>query len=115
MRTLGDIIEDAKSGSMPTHEECYWAMLAVESLHSFAALRVLKMTAGEPVKEVVRREYGRSSWSMSKSALKADPKKWLGPNHDPSNPEVQRFRSMSLKLMDKALAGELPNQQEGEE
>ena len=32
MKTLGDIIEMAKSGGKPSHDECYWALLAVEAL-----------------------------------------------------------------------------------
>lgn len=34
MRTLYEIINDAKDGNMPTHEECYWAMLCYDGLHN---------------------------------------------------------------------------------
>lgn len=35
MRKLVEIIESAKDGQMPTHEECYYAMLALSALHYF--------------------------------------------------------------------------------
>jgi hypothetical protein len=103
MRTLGEIIESAKDGYMPTHEECYWAMLAFDALHAMATMDMnhLVMDAPNPFNNPEYRV--KEQWGRSKRAMAAVPKDWIGPNNDPANPEYQQFRNVSKKLIDKAV------------
>ena len=102
MRTLYEIIENAKDGVMPTHDECYWAMLAYESMLNIDSrnLRNELMAANRPL-EAIRKLKADNSFNMYKNALNKSPKDWLGPNNDPSNPEYQKFRQIGIKLFEK--------------
>lgn len=101
MRTLFEIIEAAKSGKKPTYDECYWAMLALDSLGSFDRMSLRKLATPGNVTSA------KFEWSESfrriKRALDRDPKKWMGPNNDPSKPEYQKRRNMFKKLVDKVI------------
>lgn len=97
MRTLGEIIESAKDGQMPTHEECYWA--------------ILSDLANRPNKIFGPEWYWKESFNRRKRAYEKDPKTYVGPNNDPANPDYQKRREIALKICDKAMKGELPNQE----
>jgi hypothetical protein len=102
MRTLADIVDDAKAGNIPTHEECYWAMLAQSAVLSMHARDLLKLcTPDDPPSNARRQMTGKLAFDRYKSALNADPKTWLGPNHDPANPEVQRFRKTAFRIFER--------------
>lgn len=107
MRILDEIIESAKDGHMPTHEECYWAMLAYESM-----LNIEHRQLGEAllpkreVPEFIRREQANNSFNMYKNALNKSPKDFMGPNNDPRSPAYQKMRQMGKQLLDKFLKGE---------
>ena len=47
VRKLIDIVEGAKDGKMPTHDECYWAMLALSHLHYFEVSDIRTLTKSE--------------------------------------------------------------------
>lgn len=102
MRKLSEIIESAKSGDMPTHDECYWAMLALDGLGAFDRMALRKLA------DTKRASSPKLEWSESfgriKRALDQDPKVWIGPNNDPSNPEYQRQRKIFKKLADKIIS-----------
>lgn len=102
MRTLSEIIESAKEGTMPTHEECYWAMLTYESMLNIdhRQLREVLMTE-KPIPESFRKIKAENSFNMYKNALNKPPKDWMGPNNDPSNPEYQKRRQISIKIFNK--------------
>lgn len=110
MRTLSEILEAAKTGGpWPTHEECFWAMQALEQAWSMTA-RKYREQVYTPKREDLAKMLCENDFTMSKSCLGADPKVWLGPDRDYSKPENRRRREISVKLYDKALRGELPNQ-----
>jgi len=100
MRTLFEIIESAKSGEMPSHEECYWAMLALEAL-GFFDHQALSNLANRPSKIRTPEFQWKESFRRYKIALDKDPKEYCGPSNDPSTPEYQKRRSISLKILDK--------------
>ncbi len=114
MRNLGDIIEAAKDGQMPTHEECYWAMLALHSLAWFGKNDLLQIAYDERPKLFLtpqrRCDESVKRWGL---AYKKDPKEWVGPSFDPSNPEYQRERAVHKKIADKFLKKENPQGGEG--
>lgn len=105
MRTLGEIIETARDGTMPTHQECYWAMLALNALSTFDSMAFSRMARMEqdskPCFAVISHE---EHFNRNKRAFAEDPKKWVGWNNDPANPEFQVRRSMARRIFDKALA-----------
>jgi hypothetical protein len=93
MQTLLEIIETAKNGEMPSHEECFWAMLALDALHSFDH-RSLRNLATKHI-STPQLEWEASFWRI-KRALEKDPETWVGPNNDPSNPDYQKMRAVSV-------------------
>jgi len=105
MRTLLEIIEAAKDGEKPTHDECYWAMLALDALSTFDQKTIRDLAADPPsavVKVFGRAHVHEESFKRMKTALNTDPQKWVGPNHDPSNPDVQKRRALAKAVFKKA-------------
>jgi hypothetical protein len=104
MRTLYEIIEAAKDGEMPSQEECYWAMLALDSLGTFdrSAIRSIASDLPKPSKFKIELEY-KTSFDRIKRALNTDPRKWIGPNYNPSNPEYQKTRQLGKCLVGKKV------------
>ena len=108
MRTLFQIIDGAKSGAMPSHEECYWAMLALSGLHHFDHNDLIKLAGRE--EESKGTHYIRAKWFAEESirrfqiALNKSPKDYVGWEEDPFNPDVQARRRIFQKIMEK-LAG----------
>lgn len=89
MRKLIDIISSAKAGDIPTHDECYYALLAVESLSKFDGEALMQL-AFKPSKFLTPGRQHAESFRRHKLALKKSPLEWLGPNYDPKNPDVQK-------------------------
>jgi hypothetical protein len=89
MRTLYDIIAEAKAGGKPAYDELLYALLAVDALAHMAEF------------------WAEESFQRNKGALNADPKAWLGWDNDPSNPEYRKRRKIAIRLAEAALAGKL--------
>lgn len=100
MRTLGEILEAAKSGQRPSPDECYWSLLALEALATFDSAAWVRLVEGHGSAMTAYEE----QFALWKRALAADPQVWVGPNNDPANPAVQRRRKMALGLFAKAEA-----------
>lgn len=64
----------------------------------------------KPMPDFIKKMKLDNSFNMCKTALNKPPKEYLGWSNDPENPEYQRFHKMGMKLVEKALKGELPNQ-----
>ena len=107
MRTLYEIIEDVKTNRKPDYEELRYALLASDSLSTLALMDLRKVLFNNPSPMII--EMMKNDMKYSK-ALNKSPKEWLGWSNDPENPEYQLFHKMGLKLVDKAIKGELPNQ-----
>lgn len=102
MRTLYEIVESAKDGQMPSHEECYWAMLALDAMLiiDHTSLRDI-LTRDKELSPLFKKMKAENSHNMFRNALNKSPKDWLGPNHDPSNPECQRMRKIAFGVLAK--------------
>jgi len=105
MRTLLEIIDSAKSGQMPTHEECYYAMLALSALHYFDHRALLGLVDEKHSQKWWIELQSDESFKRFKVALDKSPKDWIGWEEDPANPEYQQRRNIGIKLFDKALKG----------
>lgn len=110
MRTLSEILDAAKTGGeWPTHEECFWAMQALEQAWIMTQRKYGEQVYS-PKSDTLAKMLCENNFTMSKSCLASDPQKWLGPDRDYSKPENRKRREIALKLYDKASKGELPNQ-----
>lgn len=110
MRTLFEIVEGAKDSNKPTHDECYYAMLALDSLRHFDHHALMDIyQAGDELKpSLMMRVKGAfpESFRRSKAAFDRDPQQWLG-NNVPENPEQQRMRKMAFKVFERATGVDL--------
>ncbi len=110
MRTTEEILEAAKSGGeWPSHEECFWAMQALEQ-GWLMTQRKYHEQVFSPKAETLARALAENDFTMGKSCMTAQPNVWLGPDRDYSNPENRKRRATSLGIYAKAARGELPNQ-----
>lgn len=101
-KTLYEIVDQAKSGGMPTHEECYWAMLALSHLQSLDQQRLLKLSV-EQNATLLTKLSSSESFKRLKSALDKPPQDWLGQSYDPKDIVYQKDRMVGLKLLKKAM------------
>lgn len=107
MRTLSEIIEAAKSNSETTHEECLYALLAMEALF-FHDNRTVRKYVLDPDKSPVAvlnrlKLHVELSFQSAKAALNKSPKEYVGAAYDPKNPEYQKMRTTALKIFDKIV------------
>lgn len=104
MRSLVDIISDAKNGGSPTEEELLYAVCALDSLMIFdgLAIRRLGTLPEERLKAFVERE-NKERFERVKNAMIKSPKEWLGWEHDPKNPKCLERRKVSQKIYNKVL------------
>lgn len=105
MRSLIDIVESAKDGKMPTHDECYWAMLALSHLHYFEANDLRTITTGKD--DIRSKMTAEEAFRRRKIAFDKSPKDWVGWSNDPSNPEYQKMRATAFKVFEKATGTSL--------
>jgi hypothetical protein len=103
MRTLFEIVEGARDGNKPTHDECYFAMLMLDALLGMdhRDLRDVCL-APTPVRCSLKLD---GSFKRFKAGLDADPQKWLG-TQVPGNPEYDRMRKAAFALLAKVEAQE---------
>lgn len=102
MRTLLEIIDSAKDGQMPSHEECYYAMLALSALHYFDHHALSELDKDHRQAWWINLQINES-FGRFKNALDKSPKDWIGWNEDPANPEYQKRRNIGKKLVNKVL------------
>lgn len=108
MKTLYDIITEAKDGGKPAYDELLYALLAVDALAHFDAQFVLHLSdqVGKLTPQMAE-FWAEESFQRNKEALNADPKAWLGWDNDPANPEYRKRRRIAVRLAEAALAGKL--------
>ena len=111
MRTLSKIIESAKDGQTPTHDECYWAMLALEALQHFDHMDVRNIATalneGKPSAKMRANMAMEEGFRRFKTALASNPKEWVGWRNDPANPDYQKMRVTTFKVFEKATGVDL--------
>jgi hypothetical protein len=96
---------------MPSHEECYYTMLALAARLHFWQQDLLRV--GETFEKHPAGASGNVAAALRghaspervckdyKGFLQADPKTWLGPGHDPMTPEGKAFHALALRLLEK--------------
>jgi hypothetical protein len=99
MRTLSQIVEEAESGGLPTHDECLYAMLVLGYLHHAAASDIDR---GVKYGESARKFFDprEEEFKRAKAAFAAEPEKYLGSFH-PQAPGRQEERALAFKILDK--------------
>lgn len=108
MKTLGEIIDAAKSGERPDYDELRLAVCAMDGLMTFDRQAIWKLAEAESEKKkpfllhsaLWQRD---ENFRRIKSAMAKDPKAILGATYDPDSPEVQGRRRASVALMGKFL------------
>ena len=110
MRTLYEIITSAKDGDMPTHEECYWAMLCYEIMFNMDHRNLREELSGEkPTAKLIKNLKLENSHKMYNTALNKSPRDYLGKNYDPGSAEYQKLRKLRKlrklgnKIFDKVI------------
>lgn len=102
MRTLLEIIESAKDGDKPSHDECYFAMLALDALSSFTICELRDVgLEGRHSKVIGAKMMAEEDHKRWKCALNKAPDEYLGPNNTPGNPVQQARRRTSKAIMEK--------------
>lgn len=93
---------------MPTHEECYWAMLALNALDSLNVRRMMDLASAvqqdKPTLKAWAKLTAEYVFRSRKTAYGVTPKHWLGPSHDPSNPECQAWRRVGKGILSQVLS-----------
>jgi hypothetical protein len=84
MRTLIEIIEAAKDGNKPTHDECYFAMLAIDALSTFTTRDLRNVGFGTREAKLLSPKFlAEEDHKRWRRALNKPPDEWLGPNNIP--------------------------------
>ena len=106
MRTLGDIIEAAKSNSSATEEEFRYALCVMDAQSTFDTMDLRHLCSGKMKADGI----SENRYYRWKRALETSPKDYLGDSYDPANPDYQKRRAVSLKIAEKFLKKELKNE-----
>lgn len=108
MKKLIDIIEAVKNNEKPDYDELRYAVLALSALKTFDSMAIGKLAEGEREKKKPFLMYSaewqfKESFNRNKRALDKSPKEWIGWDNDPENPEYQKRRKISIKILNKFL------------
>lgn len=115
MRRLVDILVDASEGKIPTHEECYWALLMLRSVNHFQGrdLESIKEShdqyIAEPSDKNLRSFSLNTGIRLSKLSershkrMMTDPITYLGDSGNPFTEENKVWRDLGDKILEKAL------------
>jgi hypothetical protein len=109
MKTLGEIIEAARSGERPDYDELRMAVCAMDLLMTFDRQAIWKLAEAEIEKKkpflvnsaIWQRD---ENFGRVKRAMGKPPSEYLGASYNPDSPEVQERRRMSISLMDRAIS-----------
>lgn len=106
MRTLAQIIEAAKANEPLEIREARFALCAISALSTFDGMGLEKLAEAEREKKtpiltrsaVWQHKEHHDRWH---AALNKTPEEVLGANWNPENPEYQKRRAASLRLLDR--------------
>lgn len=107
-KTLGEIIEAARSGGRPDYDDLRLAVCALDILGVFdrQALMTLAEAENKGQKPMLTRSavwQNDERFGRMKRALNKAPREYLGADHDPDSPEVQARRQKAKTLVEKVL------------
>jgi hypothetical protein len=109
MRTINQIISDAAEGKIPSHEECYYTLLALRSKLHFYHRDLMAITeAHEKGKAkgfsiTLRANNQESVMEDRMKFSKLTPLEFLGNSGNPFTEENKMWRDMADKIYEKAL------------
>jgi len=109
MKTLGEIVEAARSGERPEYDDLRLAVCAMDMLMTFDRQAIWQLAEAEvegkkPVMVWSSLWQRDENFNRVKRAMAKDPRSYLGPTYDPDSTEVQDRRRKSIALMDRALS-----------
>lgn len=106
-RTLFEIIESAEEGNVPTHGECYYAMLALKSLKFFSeqdGQRISEAVLEKKspvVQEMAAKWAVEEPFKRNKAAYARTPLQYIGLHNLPGHPEQVKMRGIALGILKK--------------
>lgn len=108
-KTLGEIIEAARSGERPDYDDLRLALCALDILGVFdrQALMALAEAENQGHKPFLSRSavwQNEERFGRMKRALRKTPREFLGENYNPDSPEVQARRRQSMVLVERFMA-----------
>lgn len=111
MKTLGEIVEAVRDGERPDYDDLRYAICAMEALAVFNRQAFMKLaeTERDGKKPVLTRSavwQWEEHFRREKIASDTPPKKYVGWNNDPDNPEFLERRKKSQQLMAKFTGSE---------
>lgn len=109
MKTLGEIIEGARSGERPDYDELRMAVCAMDLLMTFDRQAIWKLAEAESQKKkpflvnsaVWQRD---ENFGRVKRAMGKPPAEYLGASHNPDSAEIQERRRLSIGLMRRMMS-----------
>lgn len=109
MKTLGEIIEAARSGERPDYDDMRMAVCAMDLLMTFDRQAIWKLAEAESEKKkpflvnsaIWQRD---ENFGRVKRAMGKPPSEYLGASHNPDSPEVQDRRRVSIRLMNRMIS-----------
>jgi len=109
MRTVNQIILDAKDGKIPSHEECFYTMLAINSKLHFYHRDLMAIAESFEKGKVTGISVALRASSQEKLMedrmrfSKSDPLKWLGKTGDPFSEKHKMWQDLGNKILENAL------------
>jgi hypothetical protein len=99
MRSLEEILDSLKANEKPNYEELRYSALCLAWLLNFEHVNLAQVLSHKKdFTDSVKKSMLKESIRRYKDALKSDPKKYLGWNQDPENPNYQAFLITEKKL-----------------
>jgi hypothetical protein len=107
-RMICEIVADAKDGIVPSHEECFWTMLALSAMLHFSRRNLeyiakametgknLDRYCGITLKSAAHVHAQRFNW------MRLTPKKWLGDSGNPFTEANKKWREMGKQIIKEA-------------
>lgn len=107
MRNLLDILVDAKDGKVPSHEECFWALLHLSAMNhhnerTLIALEEAKEKGGKALIFAAKLRLNKIRESQM-NARKKTPQEYLGEIGNPFHPTNKAFTEMGEKIIEAAM------------
>lgn len=112
-RDICSIVADAKDGKIPSHEECFWTMLALSSMLHFSRRKIesiaeelgddrkLRLACIINLRSIDHVNEERFKW------MKTNPQEWLGEMGNPFSKENKAFRDMGKQIIKNATGLDL--------
>ena len=105
MRTLSEIVDICKNGGKPTIDEARLSVCVLDALLTFETMRLMRRAKNVVRNDITWRDY-EEHFNRCINAFSQSPVNYLGNEYNPDDPEVQKRRNISAKLMDKILTQE---------